>query len=427
MGILNWGFRATAKIHVASEDKLLKLASRDGEPKLLASFVKDEMRDVVDPNRKIWLAPSLFNGSLQTLYYTTWGLLLSFKVYYGREIFEYSDGGICSLDWSLSPSQYKSSTADTSYVPEDALSSLHPNTRYLDLKELAQIRAPSQNPDGPLVIILHGLAGGSHEPMIKCVVEKIGEAFSHEGVDIVVANLRGCCRTKVTTGQLFSAFSIQDVHEILVDLKKRFPHRHIYVAGFSFGAAILANYLGDMADEARSLITAACLIGCPWDLVDSAYHIDSSLTGKYLLNPALALFLLKLVKNNRAELSSHNPELFSEENARRAKTAKKTWQFDDVYTCHSVGYSNPFDYYRAGSPVARISKIKVPTLALNSTDDPAVGIRVPSMQARLSEAVALIETDLGGHLGYVQHNGDFWSAELVLKFISKFEKTFREQ
>lgn len=424
MGIFNWGFRANVRIHAAPEDKLVELATHTQGTRSFSAFVAQDMRHVVDPTRKVWLAPSLFNGSLQTLYYTTWGLLLAFDVFYGRELFSFSDGGLCSLDWSISSRQYADTAADRDYLPPDALAKLHPNTRYFDPKELAGIQKPDQAPKGPLVVVLHGLAGGSHEPMIKCLVEKVGKAFGSENVDTVVVNLRGCCRTKVTTGRLFSAFSIKDVHEVLVELNKRFPKRHIYVAGFSFGAVILANYLGDMPQEAQQLVSAACLVGCPWDLVDSAYHIDLSLTGRYLLNPALTLFLLKLVKNNRVELEAHNPGVFSSEADAKAKAATKTWQFDAAYTCHTEGFSNPFDYYRAGSPVSRISKFSVPTLALNLTDDPAVGVRLPWMQAQLSKYLVLVETDLGGHLGFVQHNGDFWCAELVLKFVARYEETF---
>ncbi len=128
------------------------------------------------------------------------------------------------------------------------------------------------------------------------------------------------------------------------------------------------------------------------------------------------------MKNNFTELNHHNPELFNEENLKRGMKQTKTWQFDSVYTCHTIGYSNPFEYYRDASPVNRILKIHTPTLILNSTDDPAVGVRLPWMEVETNPHLCMVETDLGGHLGYVQSSGKFWCVQLVEEFFAKFDE-----
>ncbi|KAI3403893.1 EHT1 [Candida oxycetoniae] len=434
MGILNWGFRSTIKIHQSSPAKsidlpLTKKSTEDGEERLKFTEFVNRLT-LIDPSKKLWLNPLLFNGTLQTLYYTSIDVSKKFQIWYGRELFYYSDGGSCSLDWVI---QKPESIEEFKKLDKETLPNgypkLHPRTRYLTSNELNDINKSQETNTNPIVVILHGLGGGSHEPLIRNFAQVIGENTS--GWDIVVLNNRGCCRTKITSGQLFNAASTNDIREVLVRFKKQWPNRPIFAVGFSFGAALLSNFLGEEgktftekgqeeATATKNLVTAACAVGCPWDFVDSAYHIQSSYTGKYLLNPALAKFLAKIAANNYKELSQSNPQLINEETMKELKKIKTTWEFDELLTCKLVSYKNAFQYYREVSPIRKILDIKTPYLILNSTDDPAVGCRLPILDAQTNPYLCLVETDLGGHLGYIQSNGEFWCVKVVEEFLQKF-------
>ncbi|KAK6456300.1 alcohol acyl transferase [Scheffersomyces xylosifermentans] len=427
MGILNWGFRTNVKLHQAQgKDSLtLPLKNSPGETVQFSDFIKNEVK-IIDTSKKLWLNPLLFNGVLQTLYYTSVDTTKKFLIYYGRELFTYKDKGICSLDWVIpkpeSKEEFKKLHDQT--FPE-GFPKLHPRTRYMTEEELAARRAHNQDTDStkPIVVILHGLSGGSHEPLIRNLADSINK--NTEGWDTVVLNNRGCCRTLITSPKLFNALSTEDIREVLVDLKERYPSRPIYAVGFSFGACILANFLGDpnQDEKTRSLVKAACLIGCPWDLVDSSHHLDNSYSGIYLFNPALTTFLQKMVKNNYAALRSFDPELFTDELYRKFMAPKTTWQFDDVFTCSTAGFSDAYTYYREASPARRIGSIKTPTLILNSNDDPAVSVRLPWLEVSRNPALALVETDLGGHLSYAQSSGEFWSVLVVEEYFKSFSET----
>lgn len=421
MGLLGWGFRSNIKVHTAEADHSKLLPTKLGDRTTFHDLV--HQLDIIDPKKKLWLNPMLFNGTLQTLYYAKADNSQKFQIYYGRELFTYSDEGICSLDWVIPKpellAQFKEKYAET--LPE-GFPKLHPRTRYFGQDELESRTQPGQDQTTPLVVILHGLGGGSHETMIRNFAENIATKTNNEW-DCVVINNRGCCRTKITNGRLFNALSVEDIGEVVLTMRKRYPNRPIYTVGFSFGACMLANYLGTLEDPL--LVHAAALVGCPWDLVDLAYHIQQLLTGKYMLNPALAHFLNKIVKNNFSELNEHSPGLFSHENLELGLKQKTTWEFDGVYTCHTAGYDTPWEYYREASPARRIPKIKVPTLILNSTDDPAVGTRLPVMEVTHNPNLCLVETDLGGHLGWVQRDGKFWSVEVVEEFFTLFDKEIK--
>lgn len=424
MGILNWGFRANVKVHQSSKAYDLPLKSNKEDSILFTDFVRKEI-PTLDESKKLWLHPLLFNGALQTLYYTSVDSIAKFPVYYGRETFEYKDQGTCSLDWAIpkpeSKEEFKKLHDET--LPEDS-PKLHPRTRFFSEQELAERKKHGQDvgSEKPIAVVLHGLCGGSHEPLIRNFVETINSHVN--GWDVLVVNNRGCCRTKITSAKLFNALSTDDVKDVLHELKKRYPSRPIYAVGFSFGACILANFLGDPnhSEEDHNLIRAAALIGCPWDLVDSCYHLQQSYSGNYLFNPALTTYLQKLVKNNYKTLSSFSPDVFTDDLYREFMKPKTTVEFDNVYTCHSAGFSNAMDYYREASPVRRIGNIKTPTLILNSTDDPTISVRLPKLEVLENPYLAMIETDLGGHLSYAKRSGDFWSVELVEEFFTKFDK-----
>lgn len=417
LGFFKWGFRATVKLHTADEDKSPKVKDSLTFREFVTSL------PIIDTSKKLWLNPLLFNGTLQTLYYATKDSKTTFPVWYGRELFQYKDGGICSLDWVIPEPElkedFKKIYAET--LPENS-PRLHPRTRFFTPEELSTRVAREQTPDStdPICVVLHGLAGGSHEPLIRNLGQYLQKTSSNNW-DVVVANSRGCCRTKITSSKLFHALSTDDIKEVLIELRSRYPSRPIYTVGFSFGAVILANFLGSADPEIADLVKAAVLIGCPWDLVDSAYHIDESLLGRYMFNPNLTMFLNKLIKSNLTELRLHDPELFSEENVRKTKAAKKTWQWDNELTCKSAGFSNSWEYYREASPARRIANIKTPTLIINSTDDPAVSCRLPIQDVYCNPNLAMVETNLGGHLGYVKYSGEFWCVEVADDFFNKFQ------
>lgn len=411
IGFWKWGFHASVKIHCASTDS----------PPINSTTTLKEMVTNQIPilqTEKLWLNPLLFNGTLQTINYAT-SNSDKHSVFYGREIYTYKDGGVCSLDWVIPPTSMEEfKTLYNKTIPESS-PRLHPRTRFFTKAELDEKTTYDQDDQtSPICVVFHGLAGGSHEPLIKNLADYLTSQKGSEW-DLVVVNSRGCCRTKITLGKLFSALSYDDVGEVLEDLKKRFPNRPLYTVGFSFGAALLTNYLGARNETSKDLVEGAVLIGCPWDMAISAKHLESSLSGRYLFNPQLTMFLNKLVKSNYSELKSHIPEIFNDENVAKAWKAKRTWQWDNIFTCKTVGFKDAWEYYSIASPIHQARNIPVPTLIINSTDDPAVAPVFPNVEENPN--LAFVETNLGGHLGWAKSSGEFWCVEVADDFINQLQ------
>ena len=421
--MFNWGFRATLKVHQADSKEVL-LTKKDGSKESYYNFVKN--LDVLDTSKKLWLHPLLFNGALQTMYYAGAGQT-SFHVFYGREIFNYSDGGICSLDWVIPPEDKEEFKAKYEEAQPTGWPKLHPRTRFLTKEELSVLQKHGQdrNSTKPICVVVHGLGGGSHEALIRNLAENLTTGRNENHWDVVVILSRGCGRTKITSGKSFNLFSTDDIREVLLELKERYPTRPIFAAGFSFGAALLVNFLAKEADHNERLIEAAAIIGCPWDMVDSADHLDSSLSGKYVFSPAVILFMVKVLTNNYTELHEHMPEIFNPETLAKVKDIKTSMDFADFYTCHEAGFKTGHDYYVAGSPIVNMHKVNVPLLALNATDDPTVGIKLPFEKVLENPHISMVESDLGGHLGFVQRDYKFWGVELFEQFFDKYCETFQ--
>lgn len=172
-GVFGWGFRANLKVHMADDKHSKLLTTKDGSHLTLNELIHH--LDIIDPSKKLWLNPLLFNGTLQTLYYAKLDALQKYQIYYGREVFHYQDEGICSLDWVIptpeSREQFKQQYQET--LPE-GLPRLHPRSRYFSPEEIAQRTKDNQEDvTTPLVVILHGLGGGSHEPLIRNLADNI--------------------------------------------------------------------------------------------------------------------------------------------------------------------------------------------------------------------------------------------------------------
>ncbi|CAK7896078.1 medium-chain fatty acid ethyl ester synthase/esterase 1 [[Candida] anglica] len=419
-----WGFRANLKIHQSVEDSV-ELKTKDSkDTEKFSDFIKD--LSIIDASKKLWLHPLLFNGTLQTIYYGSVDASSQFKIFYGREIFTYKDGGICSLDYVIPPEpKEKFDQLYKENLPE-GWPRLNARSRFFSPEELKERTSHDQDLEStkPICVVLHGLGGGSHEPLIRNLAENLTTGKNKDNWDVVVINSRGCCRTKLVSEVVFSALSTEDIHEVLIELKKRYPTRPIYAVGFSFGACILSRFIAEQGESGENLVKASCLIGCPWDMVDSSDHILKSWSGAYLFSPSVTSFMVKLVKNNYKELSTHNPKLYNKESLERAKKFTHPLEMADEFTCHEVGLSTGLEYYQKGSPQNVMQNIKTPTLILNSTDDPTVGVKLPIEKVNGNPYLCMVETDLGGHLGYVQRNGEFWCSELVEEFFYNFENTF---
>ena len=83
-------------------------------------------------------------------------------------------------------------------------------------------------------------------------------------------------------------------------------------------------------------------------------------------------------------------------------TLSSFWIFDDRVTAPLHGFEDVFDYYAQSSSRQYLHAITVPTLLLQSKDDPFLPVDGLPGEDQLSDAVTLELSERGGHVGFVE-------------------------
>ncbi|OQS04249.1 DEAD/DEAH box RNA helicase [Thraustotheca clavata] len=321
----------------------------------------------------------LFNGHLQTA-------LVAVEedephVPYRRELFELSDGGVLSLDWVQLPS------------------------------------VSSDDYDKPTIMILHGLAGGSHEKYVRHTVVELLQS----GWQVVVMNARGCGKTKVVTPKLFCAAYTQDVREVTAYLRQQHvPTSPLIGLGFSLGSNILTKFVGEEGNEC--LLTAMISVGNPYCLTTSSNHLMGTWFYRHTYNNIMTKNLIDVVfhQTNAHEVFQDHPEVDLD----HLRTSKNLREYDDRFTRRVFGYDTVSEFYREASCVPYIKHITIPTFFLSAYDDPiCVHQGIPYEDCAANPNVLLAVTHAGGHLGfYSGTNGHAWSPSVIAEYCNTIHR-----
>ncbi|KAL1915911.1 uncharacterized protein VTP21DRAFT_6299 [Calcarisporiella thermophila] len=322
--------------------------------------------------------PFLFNGHLQTIFAalnSRGSKTINLK--YDREILNMPDGGQVSLDWS------------------------HPD---------------SAEDSTPLLMVLHGVSGGSGESYVMELVSKlIKPPYNYR---TVVFNYRGCARTELLTPQLYNAGWTGDLELVVAHVQKLYPKAPLMAIGYSLGANLLVKYLGELGDKAP--FVAGISVANPFDLFTSSRNLNHSFMGKHFYSPVMSSNLVRNVKRFKNILGQHTGGLDVE----LILKARSLHEFDSLCTSKAFGYSTADEYYRLNSSVLFLPKVRVPLLCLNAQDDP-VAPEIAYAECKSNPYVILATTKLGGHIGWYTGiaNPKRWCTDPLAEFCQAMFQT----
>ena len=106
----------------------------------------------------------------------------------------------------------------------------------------------------------------------------------------------------------------------------------------------------------------------------------------------------------------------------RGVTATGFYQFDDVITAPLHGFSGAEDYYYRASACRVLHEVTVPTLMLQSADDPLLGAKCMPVPEAVSSTIEIETTERGGHVGFVYGTPwkpKFYIEERAMLFLEK--------
>ncbi|KAI5966570.1 uncharacterized protein KGF55_000879 [Candida pseudojiufengensis] len=386
-------------------------------------------------NYSFYINPLLSSGHVQTAYTALNNFEKYHHVHYKREIlnienktYQVSDNidlkydqwkgeSTIALDYAINTKDYKHDENHLNYKPNSQSKELPPRTEFKNPKE----EIIKNDSEKPLLLILHGLSGGSYEAYIRAVLEKIIEPPYN--FDAIVINSRGCAKHTITSPQLYNGLWTNDLRYVINEfITKKWPNKRIYLMGFSLGGAILANYLGQESNSINSQIKGAAMFGTPWDFPDGAIHLRESIIGHNVYSPTMCNNLLKLI-NNHNDIMIEN-EFIKEFKSNPTKYKIKFLKdFDEIFTSKLFGLNSANEYYRLASPNNRLLKIRIPILIISSKDDPITGYRsLPYSETELNPYITMITTTIGGHLGWFSLNGERWYVKPICEFFKKLNE-----
>ncbi|KAJ6494883.1 AB-hydrolase YheT [Mycena vitilis] len=373
--------RKTPKLHFAPEPAFVLHRPSNGTATAvsLQDLVNSKCKSLSSKFRPPWW---LSNAHLQTVYSLLGDFTQIDQVWYQRRLLRLLDGGTLGLDFAPS---------DASTVRDDA----------------------------PIIVVQHGLTGGSHEPYVRAILAPACTPVEQGGLGYraVVVNFRGCSGVPITSPKFYTAAQTDDLRSALMYIAKLYPKAPLLGLGFSIGGNVLIRYLAE--EGVHSLLSSACILGCPWDLETNNNELLRSTLGKRLYLRGMGENVMTLMRQHSKVFLSDPDTAKAVHTVLRLKQPTLT-DFDHLFTCF-VGDAPPFpfpdvhQYYTWASSHEVAAQIRVPCLTINSADDPVVQcVQRPTGQ---NEYIVAVLTATGGHLGWFKSKRKRWTTKPVLEWM----------
>lgn len=248
-------------------------------------------------------------------------------------------------------------------------------------------------PDGPVVLLLHGLEGGLRSHYVRRTVH----ALTHAGYRACLFQFRGCSGEPNRLARSYHSGDTADLAFVLAHLHTSGRTADAAI-GYSLGGNVLLKWLGENGSDAP--LRCAMAVSVPFDLGHAADRMATGLSRiyqRYLID--------SLVAKCRVKFGRHGSP------TAQPLTQLKTFRlFDDQVTAPLHGFEGVDDYYNRSSSKAFLHAIGVPTLLLHAADDPFMYPHTAPTPDDLSGQVRLEQVARGGHVGFVTGRWP-WRAE----------------
>jgi predicted alpha/beta-fold hydrolase len=271
---------------------------------------------------------------------------------------------------------------------------------------------------GPRVLLLHGLEGSSQAGYIQGLARGAARA----GMRVTAMNFRSCARDlghgKLAPNRrprLYHAGETRDLDLVVKTLSAREPRTPLLAVGVSLGGNVLLKWLGETG--ARSEIEAAVTISAPYDLAATSRHLEKGWARVYMAR------FLKTLRRKALDVMTHFPRDTEHMDPDRIRFSETLTAFDEHATAPLHGFRSAADYYRRSSALRFLPDIEVPTLCINSEDDPFMPAEtIERAREAASDDVAFSVTEWGGHASFMYGawpwRARYWAEEQAVSWLA---------
>ncbi|MGC8504448.1 MAG: YheT family hydrolase [Acidithiobacillus sp.] len=242
-------------------------------------------------------------------------------------------------------------------------------------------------PEAPVVTLFHGLESSSSGHYAAPLAALL-RARGWRGYWI---NFRGCGGMDNLLPRAYHAGDSAEIAWILARIARQDPAVPRFAVGVSLGGNALLKYLGEAGHDARAILRGAAAVCAPVNLVATAAALEQGLGILYS-----RYFLRQLKRSARRYRRLHRGMA----DWNKVLAATDLHSFDECFTAPVHGFSGADGYWQQASAAPWLQSILVPTLLLNSEDDPIVPISA-IRAASLSPAITPCFPAHGGHVGFV--------------------------
>lgn len=261
---------------------------------------------------------------------------------------------------------------------------------------------------GPIVIVLHGLAGSIDSHYVRGMLR----AFARRGWRGALLHFRGCSGEPNRLPRSYHAGDTGDLDALVELLRAREPATPLAALGYSLGGNVLLKWLGEHG--AAAPLSAAAAVSVPFDLAAATTHLARGFSRLYEKRLLRCLQDSLVQKSAIMDLPWRGADIAAIAGLR---------EFDERVTAPLHGFRDADDYYARASCRPFLPGIAVPTLIVHALDDPFMP---PSVVPRARELAAetLLEISAhGGHVGFVHgapHAPRFWLERRVPEYLAEF-------
>ena len=254
-------------------------------------------------------------------------------------------------------------------------------------------------------VICHGLGGSSTSP----IVVGMSGALWRAGMNVVRYNMRNCGGTEDRCRTLYHSGMHGDILRVLDELIAR-GCDSIVLVGFSAGGNLMLNAAAALGNSAPSQLKAVASICGAMDVAAAADALHQGASRLYEW-----IFVRELVELFHKKVKLY-PEIFHLSHLRKFHSIR---EFDNDITAPYSGYRDADDIYTSISSSRWVERIAVPTLVIQSNDDPFIRLLpVTRDKVRKNPHITFLETEHGGHCGFVAPGRRWWTEEVVESFFA---------